>query len=41
MRNLGEVIREDTIQHLIEEADHDGDGKINREDFYLTMKATG
>jgi Ca2+-binding EF-hand superfamily protein len=37
--NLGENIKDDAaLQRVIEEADHDGDGKINYDDFYKTMK---
>ena len=39
MENLGEKLTDKTLQNLILEADHDGDGKINYSDFEKTMKA--
>ena len=38
MENLGEELDEDGVAKLIDEADYDGDGKINYDDFYKTMK---
>ena len=38
MGNLGEDLDDDGIDRLVVEADVDGDGKINFEDFRLTMK---
>ena len=39
MANLGEQLDDVGLQKLIVEADHDGDGRINYEDFLLTMRA--
>eukprot|EP00948_MAST-09A_sp_MAST-9A-sp1_P000616 g616.t1 len=38
MSNLGEIINEQRLMDLIEEADYDGDGKIDYEDFRKCMK---
>ena len=37
MMNLGETLTGDEIQSMIEEADIDGDGQINYEEFYNMM----
>lgn len=38
MENLGEVLTEEKINDLIEEADYNDDGKIDFSDFYKTIK---
>ena len=38
MGNLGEQLDDIGLKKLIVEADHDGDGRINYEDFRLTMR---
>eukprot|EP00924_Labyrinthula_sp_SR-Ha-C_P006988 maker-scaffold_8-snap-gene-6.7-mRNA-1 protein AED:0.43 eAED:0.43 QI:0/0/0/0.5/1/1/2/0/169 len=38
MENLGEELDEEGVNRLVEEADYDGDGEINYDDFYKTMK---
>lgn len=38
--NLGETLTGDEIQSMIEEADIDGDGQINYEEFYNMMTST-
>ena len=38
MSNLGEQLDEDKLKTMVMEADVDGDGKINYEDFRETMK---
>lgn len=40
MHNLGENLNEEQVENLVAEADYDGDGEINYDDFYKTMKAT-
>lgn len=35
--NLGETLTSEEIQAMIEEADIDGDGQINYEEFYTMM----
>lgn len=37
MTNLGENLTEDEINEMIQEADRDGDGQINYEEFVLMM----
>ena len=37
MMNLGEKLTTDEISSMIEEADIDGDGQINYEEFYCMM----
>ena len=38
---LGENLTDDELQEMIEEADRDGDGLINEEEFYRVMKKRG
>lgn len=40
-RELGENLTDDELQEMIEEADRDGDGLINEEEFYRVMKKRG
>lgn len=39
-RELGETMTDDELQEMIDEADRDGDGEINEEDFIRIMKKT-
>jgi Ca2+-binding EF-hand superfamily protein len=39
-RELGETMSDDELQEMIDEADRDGDGEINEEDFIRIMKKT-
>lgn len=39
MQNLGEKLEPEEIQSMINEADLDGDGQINYEEFYAMMKS--
>lgn len=39
MQNLGEKLKQEEIQTMIDEADMDGDGQINYEEFYTMMKS--
>lgn len=39
MQNLGEKLEPEEIQSMIDEADQDGDGQINYEEFYTMMKS--
>ena len=39
MQNLGEKLEPEEIQSMIDEADQDGDGQINYEEFYNMMKS--
>merc|ERR1712154_631455 len=39
MQNLGETLEQEEIQTMIDEADLDGDGQINYEEFYAMMKS--
>merc|ERR1712126_247311 len=39
MSNLGETLGQDEIQTMIDEADLDGDGQINYEEFYAMMNS--
>ena len=41
MMNLGEKISEEECDAMVEEADTDGDGSINYEEFYLMMTSAG
>jgi len=41
MMNLGEKLTDDECDLIVEEADIDGDGKINYEEFYFLMAASG
>ena len=38
---LGENLTDDELQEMIDEADRDGDGLINEEEFYRVMKKRG
>ncbi len=38
---LGETMGDDELQEMIDEADRDGDGAINEEDFLTMMKEVG
>lgn len=40
MMNLGEKLSNEEINSMIEEADIDGDGQINYEEFYTMMTST-
>ena len=40
MMNLGETLTGEEISSMIEEADIDGDGQINYEEFYNMMTST-
>ena len=37
MGNLGEALTQEEIQGMIDQADIDGDGQINYEEFYCMM----
>ncbi|XP_046582448.1 calmodulin-A-like isoform X1 [Haliotis rubra] len=37
MNNLGEKLTDEDINEMIKEADHDGDGQVNYEEFVMTM----
>ncbi len=37
---MGENLTDEELQEMIEEADRDGDGEINQEDFLRLMKKT-
>lgn len=39
-KELGEAMTEEELQEMIDEADRDGDGEINEEDFVRIMKKT-
>ncbi len=39
MMNLGERLSDDECDQIVEEADIDGDGKINYEEFYTMMSS--
>ena len=41
MMNLGEKISEEECDAMVEEADTDGDGSINYEEFYMMMTSAG
>ena len=41
MMNLGEKISEEECDAMVEEADTDGDGCINYEEFYMMMTSAG
>ena len=41
MMNLGEKISEEECDAMVEEADTDGDGCINYEEFYQMMTSAG
>jgi len=40
-KELGESLTDDELQEMIEEADRDGDGLINPEEFYRVMRKRG
>lgn len=40
-QELGESLTDDELQEMIEEADRDGDGLINPEEFYRVMRKRG
>merc|ERR1712010_116245 len=40
-KELGESMGDDEIQDMIDEADRDGDGEINEEEFLVMMKEVG
>merc|ERR1712022_74970 len=40
-QELGEAMGDDEIQEMIDEADHDGDGEINEDEFLSIMKEAG
>ena len=37
-KELGENMNDDEIQEMIDQADRDGDGEINEDEFYRIMK---
>ena len=39
-RELGETMTEEELQEMIDEADRDGDGEINEDEFIRIMKKT-
>merc|ERR1719359_1083054 len=39
-RELGETMTEEELQEMIDEADRDGDGEINEDEFLRIMKKT-
>ncbi|RUS18576.1 centrin [Endogone sp. FLAS-F59071] len=39
-RELGEMLTDEELQEMIDEADRDGDGEINEEEFFRVMKKT-
>ena len=39
-RELGQTMTEEELQQMIDEADRDGDGEINEEEFIRIMKKT-
>lgn len=40
-RELGENLTDEELQEMVDEADRDGDGVINEEEFYRVMKKRG
>merc|ERR1719201_2804389 len=40
-QELGESMGDDELQEMIDEADRDGDGEINEEEFLVMMKEVG
>ncbi len=41
MMNLGEAVSEEECDAMVDEADKDGDGSINYEEFYSMMTSAG
>lgn len=41
MINLGEKLTDDEVEQMIKEADLDGDGQVNFEEFVKMMMAVG
>merc|ERR1712185_196813 len=39
-QELGENMTDEELQEMIDEADRDGDGKVNEEEFFRIMKKT-
>lgn len=39
-KDLGENLTDEELQEMIDEADRDGDGEINQEEFFRIMKKT-
>ena len=39
-RELGETMTDEELQEMIDEADRDGDGEVNEEEFFRIMKKT-
>jgi len=37
-QELGESIKDEELQEMIDEADRDGDGEINQDEFFRIMK---
>ena len=40
-KELGETISDEELQEMIDEADRDGDGEVNEEEFFRIMKKSG
>eukprot|EP00204_Picochlorum_oklahomense_P004026 CAMPEP_0118799594 /NCGR_PEP_ID=MMETSP1161-20130426/1763_1 /TAXON_ID=249345 /ORGANISM="Picochlorum oklahomensis, Strain CCMP2329" /LENGTH=188 /DNA_ID=CAMNT_0006727315 /DNA_START=44 /DNA_END=610 /DNA_ORIENTATION=- len=40
-KELGESISDEELQEMIDEADRDGDGEVNEEEFFRIMKKSG
>ncbi len=40
-KELGETITDEELQEMIDEADRDGDGEVNEEEFFRIMKKSG
>ena len=39
-KELGENMTDEELQEMIDEADRDGDGEVNEEEFFRIMKKT-
>ena len=37
MKNLGELLSDEEVEEMLNEADIDGDGKVNLEDFITVL----